>query len=80
VKSITSSSTLDALRPVQYIKNEKQEFGFLAHEVQEYFPELVHGEKDGPEMQTLNYMALIPLLTKEIQDLKERVEYLETRN
>ena len=31
------------------------------------------GEKDGETMQTVNYLELIPLLVKEIQDLKKEV-------
>ena len=51
--------------------------GFLAHEVQEVFSFLVEGTKDGPETQSLNYIGLIGILTKEIQDLKKRVKKLE---
>jgi hypothetical protein len=51
----------------------------LAHEVQEYFPFLVSGEKDGPETQSINYIGLIGVLTKEIQDLKKRVSLLESK-
>jgi hypothetical protein len=54
--------------------------GFIAHEVQEVFPFLVAGEKDGPEIQSLNYNGLIAVLTKEIQDLKKRVKELEIKN
>ena len=61
-----------------YNKNSKyNEFGFLAHEVEEKFPFLVRGEKDGEEIQTMNYIGLIALLTKEIQELKKRVAILE---
>jgi len=53
--------------------------GFVAHEVQQIFPFLVNGEKDGEELQTLNYSGLIPLLIKEIKDLKIRVKILEDK-
>ena len=53
--------------------------GFLAHEVQELYPFLVNGEKDGKEMQSINYMGFIALLVKEIKDLKERVKILEEK-
>ena len=39
--------------------------------MQEYFPFLVLGEKDGLETQSINYTGLIGLLTKEIQELKK---------
>ena len=69
----------DNLKPVIYDhKDVKQtNIGFLAHEVQEYFPFLVSGEKDGPNTQSINYIGLIGLLTKEIQDLKKRVTKME---
>ena len=39
--------------------------------MQEYFPFLVLGSKDGLETQSINYIGLIALLTKEIQELKK---------
>jgi hypothetical protein len=71
IKPITTS--IDVLNPVCYYnkKTEKDDMGFIAHEVQEHFPFLVTGEKDGKEMQSINYSGFIALLTKEIQDLKK---------
>jgi hypothetical protein len=80
------NNTIDNLKPIQYYnKNlEKEDMGFIAHEVQEEFPFLVSGEKDGEDMQSLNYTGLIALLVKEVQDLKrenklfkEKLEQLE---
>jgi hypothetical protein len=64
---------VDNLIPVIYEhKDTKQtNIGFLAHEVQEYFPFLVAGVKDGSNTQSINYIGLIGLLTKEIQELKK---------
>jgi len=64
--------TVDNLRPVHYYNKNtnKEDIGFVAHEVQENFPFLVSGEKDGKENQTLNYTGLIGVLVKEIQYLK----------
>jgi len=64
--------TVDNLRPVHYYNKNtnKEDIGFIAHEVQEDFPFLVSGEKDGKENQSLNYTGLIGVLVKEIQDLK----------
>jgi hypothetical protein len=47
--------------------------GFIANELQEYVPTAVKGEKDGEEIQSVNYSELIPILVKEIQDLKQEV-------
>ena len=73
--------TVDDLRPVFYynINKKKQDFGFIAHEVQEHFPFLVYGEKDGEQLQGVNYDGFIGLLVKEIQELKKRVYELENK-
>jgi hypothetical protein len=71
--------TIDNLRPVTYknILSGNQDIGLIAHELQEQYPFLVIGEKDGPENQSVNYTGLIPILIKEIKELKERVKMLE---
>jgi ABC-type Fe3+-citrate transport system substrate-binding protein len=55
------------------MKNGTHDMGFIAHEVQEIFPFLVSGEKDGDVYQSLNYNGLIALLVKEIKTMKERL-------
>ena len=68
--------SIDHLNPVTYInKNtDKQDIGLIAHELQKVFPFLVNGEKDDPDkMQSVNYIGLISLLVKEVQDLKQKV-------
>lgn len=79
IEPINSSYSVDNLKPVKYFnkKSKKEEIGFIAHEVQESFPCLVTGKKDGEELQTLNYMGLIGILTKEIQILKAEVAELK---
>ena len=81
VNPLNNSITIDDLKPVIYRQKEtnKTNIGFLAHEVQEIFPFLVEGEKNGPTLQSINYIGLIGLLTKEIQELKKRVEKLEIK-
>jgi hypothetical protein len=75
------SFNVDVLRPVHYTNTiiHKEDFGFIAHEVQEHFPFLVSGEKDGEKMQSINYNGFIALLVKEIQELKKRVSELEKK-
>jgi hypothetical protein len=70
---------VNPLRPVNYYNNKisKLDIGFIAHEVQEYYPFLVNGVKDGEETQSLNYNGLVGILVKEIQELKKRVKQLE---
>jgi hypothetical protein len=71
---------INKLNPIIYEnKNTNQtNIGFLAHEVQEYFPFLVSGSKDGENTQSVNYTGLIGVLTKEIQELKKRVSKIES--
>jgi hypothetical protein len=73
VKSLLDTSfTVDLLKPVTYInkKLNRQDIGFIAHEVKEQIPFLVRGDKDDNELQSINYNGIIGLLTKEIQELK----------
>ena len=67
---------IDNLRPIYYDnkKTNKKDLGLIAHEVQEQFPFLVNGNKDGDEMQSVNYIGLIALLIKEIQELKSKLK------
>jgi hypothetical protein len=79
VVPLSTNYSVDNLNPVHYYNksSKKEDIGFIAHEVQEEFPCLVTGEKDGAETQSLNYNGLIPILVKEIKELKERVKFLE---
>jgi hypothetical protein len=79
VVELDDSYVVDHLKPVTYknIKLNKQDIGLIAHELQEIFPDLVNGTKDGENLQTINYNGLIPILIKEIKELKERVKILE---
>jgi hypothetical protein len=78
ISSLKNTNLIDNLKLITYfnVKTEKFETGVLAHELQKYFPHLVTGEKDGKELQTVNYMGFIPILIKEIQILKEKVNKL----
>ena len=72
---------IDSLNPLKYynLKLFKEDFGFLAHEVQELFPFLVNGEKDGDLLQSINYSGFIALIIKEIQELKIRIKNIENK-
>jgi len=93
---IDPSITTLVLNPVTYQRKDndssKREYGFIAHEVQEHYPELVTGYKDQVDAsgniitQTLNYLGIIPIavhdiiqLNKEIQSLKQKNTELENR-
>ena len=81
VTDLDETFYVDNLRPVTYINkiSSTQDVGLIAHELQEEYPFLVTGEKDGPVNQTVNYTGLIAILIKEIQELKERVKKLECK-
>ena len=76
------SFEIGPLKPVTYHNKvtDRTDIGLIAHEVQEHFPFLVTGEKDGDEIQTVNYTGLIGLLIHEIQQLKHRVSELERQS
>jgi cytoskeletal protein CcmA (bactofilin family) len=75
------SYSVDNLNPVYYYNTnlQSEDFGFIAHEVQEHFPFLVRGDKDGEKKQSLNYTGIIPLLVKEIQELKKEIQELKKK-
>jgi hypothetical protein len=74
--------TVDLLNPVTYYNKliNKQEIGFIAHEIQENIPFLVSGEKDANEYQSLNYLGIIGLLTNEIKNNKKENKILKEEN
>ena len=69
-------SVLQALQPVRYRfkADEKQtlQFGFIAQEVEAYFPHLV--QTDGKGLKSLNYIGLLPVLWQYTQRLEQTVE------
>jgi hypothetical protein len=76
------------LKPVTYKWNadDSDGEGFIAHELAEVAPYAVTGEKDGEQMQGVDYGKITPLLTAalqeaiaEIQSLKARVAELEAK-
>jgi len=80
--------TFDALDRVAQLKPARFNFiadadttvdGFLAHEVQDIVPEAVSGEKDGEQMQGMDYGRITPLLVKAIQEQQTLIESLTAR-
>jgi uncharacterized protein YjbI with pentapeptide repeats len=78
------SNQIRQLRPVMFqnkAKNNAWEYGFIAHEVQEVFPELVYGIKDTVgDYQAISYHQLFAICCEEIKTLKSRIENLESRH
>jgi len=77
-----TSYNINKLRPVTYknTKSNNQDFGVIAHELQEQIPFLVTGKKDGETHQSVNYNGLIGLLIHEVQQLKKRNSYTLDQN
>lgn len=87
----TLSDNIHLLRPVsyrlkqdsvwKYDKEAKElqgiHYGLVAQEVQKVFPELVY---ERGERLSVNYVELIPLLIKEIQELSAEVDELRNAN
>lgn len=83
VQPLTENETVNELHPVKYYNTnlKKNDYGLLAHELQEKYPFLVSGEKDGAEKQSINYNGLISLLVHEVKNLKkEYQELVEMKN
>lgn len=78
IKNIEDQLNVDYLNPVEYDINDRHDIGFIAHEVQEHYPFLVDGEKDGNKMQSINYIGLIGLLVKEIKQLKHEINTIKS--
>lgn len=80
IQELDETHTIDKLRPVTYYQNllKKNAIGFIAHELQEHYPELVEGEKDGDKMQSVNYTGILAILINEIKNLKQKIK--DTRN
>lgn len=56
----------------------KKHIGLIAQELQKQFPELVDEGQDG--YLGINYIELVPVLIRSIQELNEKVEQLEEKN
>ena len=78
------SNQIRRLRPVMFqntLRGGAWEYGFLAHEVQEIFPELVNGMKDvAGEYQAISYHQLFAICCEEIKTLNDRITRLESNN
>lgn len=79
-----SGEMIDALRPVSYLwkSDNSPGIGFIAHEVQEVFPDAVVGKKDAvdeegrPINQGGDWSKLVPVLVAELKSLRARVKAL----
>ena len=86
IQPITQPNSLAALRPVSYywnVEGEKRggnkdlQYGFIAQEIEQVYPHLVNTSSDG--YKSVNYIQVIPLLVKELQESQAKLKDLEGR-
>jgi hypothetical protein len=76
---------VNQLRPVSYEKKNnitnnvynQSEIGFIAQEVRKVLPQIVIESQDEEKTLAMNYNSLIPILTKAIQELNDKITKLE---
>jgi hypothetical protein len=80
IKTVDSSlEIINRLDPVSYLtidQNEggKRSFGFIAQDLYNLVPEAVNVPLNDTNNYTIEYMSLIPLLTKSIQELTNKIQ------
>ncbi len=76
----SASDKIDAIQVRQFDWNADdihQDYGLIAQELQPIEPLAVTGDADSDEMMGVDYSKLVPILIKEIQELRGRVAALE---
>ena len=76
----SASDKIDAIQVRQFDWNETgnhQDYGLVAQELQPIEPLAVVGSPDSEEMMGIDNSKLVPMLIKEIQELRSRVAALE---
>lgn len=74
-KNASSSIESENLNGNESISHQREQYGFLAQEVKEAFPNLVVEDENG--WLSIDYIGFIPLLLDEVNKLQTKVEYLE---
>ena len=77
----SAGTKIDAIQVRQFdwkADGTHQDYGMIAQELQEVAPEAVTAPEDPEEMMGVDYSKLVPMLVKEIQDLRARVAELES--
>jgi CDGSH-type Zn-finger protein len=80
--AVSASALIDNIQVRQYnwkSDGSHQRYGFVAQELVTVAPEAVHQPADPEEMMAVDYSKLVPMLVKEIQDLRKRLAALEAK-
>ena len=80
IRPIAGLSIIMNTKPYKFEYNYdcSTSFGMIAHELQDTLPEAVFGYKDGEVMQGVDYMKLLPIAIKAIQELKAENDIFKT--
>jgi hypothetical protein len=63
-----------------YTKDSKNnQLGFIAQEVEEILPQLVHTEGDEMGTKSVNYLGVVALLVEAVKDLQQQVDELKLK-
>ncbi len=76
----SASDKIDAIQVRQFdwnADNSHQDYGLIAQELVAIEPMAVSGDENSDEMMSVDYSKLVPMLIKEIQELRSRVATLE---
>ncbi|PLX19496.1 MAG: hypothetical protein C0599_10865 [Salinivirgaceae bacterium] len=77
--SINASEIINKLGVIDYkfdVKNETFQTGFVAEDAVKIFPQMVDFDAEAKEY-TISYSALVPILTKAIQEQQKKIEEID---
>lgn len=80
-QGITDEAKLNAIRNDQSNRGELEQnenYGFIAQELREVFPELVREDNDG--YLGIDYISLIPVMIEAMKELREEIDMLKSAN
>jgi hypothetical protein len=75
---------LDLLSKIKMYNYEWKEdktraYGVIAHELQSIIKYAVIGDKDGADMQSVDYSKIVPILVKAVQEQQVKIEELKSQ-
>ena len=81
LKDYNGLSIVDKIKTYDYEwkSNGSRSYGVIAHELEEVLPYAVVGEKDGEQMQGVDYSKIVPVLVKAIQEQQAQIEELKAK-
>ena len=77
-----AGSKIDAIQVRKFdwkVDGSHQDYGMVAQELQPIAPLAVSGDADSEEMMGVDYSKLVPMMLKEIQSLRARINAIESK-